>query len=72
MTTEIDPRDFGRLEAEVATLTKTVESMAADLKAVRSAMDAAGGGWRVLVAVGAASGAVTALLIKVLPFIPWR
>ena len=68
----IDPRDFGRLEAEVATLTKTVESMAADLKAVRSAMDAAGGGWRVLVSVGAASGAVTALLIKVLPFIPWR
>lgn len=70
--TEISPREFGRLEAEVATLTKAVEAMAADLKAVRSAMDAAGGGWRVLVAVGAASGAVTALLIKVLPFIPWR
>lgn len=72
MTTEIDPRDFGRLEAEVATLTKTVESMAADLKAVRSALDAAGGGWRVLVAVGAASGAVTALLVKLLPFMPFR
>jgi hypothetical protein len=70
MTTEIDPRDFGRLEAEVAALTKTVESMAADLKAVRSALDAAGGGWRVLVAVGAASGAVTALLVKLLPFMP--
>jgi hypothetical protein len=72
MTTEIDPRDFGRLEAEVAALTKTVESMAADLKAVRSALDAAGGGWRVLVAVGAASGAVTALLVKLLPFMPFR
>lgn len=72
MTTEIDPRDFGRLEAEVATLTKTVESMAADLKAVRSALDAAGGGWRVLVAVGAASGAVTALLVKLLPFLPFK
>ena len=72
MTTEIDPRDFGRLEAEVAALTKTVESMAADLKAVRSALDAAGGGWRVLVAVGAASGAVTALLVKLLPFLPFR
>lgn len=68
----IDPRDFGRLEAEVATLTKTVESMAADLKAVRSALDAAGGGWRVLVAVGAASGAITALLVKLLPFMPFR
>ena len=72
MTAEIDPRDFGRLEAEVAALTKTVESMAADLKAVRSALDAAGGGWRVLVAVGAASGAVTALLVKLLPFLPFR
>ena len=68
----IDPRDFGRLEAEVAALTKTVESMAADLKAVRSALDAAGGGWRVLVAVGAVSGAVTALLVKLLPFMPFR
>ena len=68
----IDPRDFGRLEAEVAALTKTVESMAADLKAVRSALDAAGGGWRVLVAVGAASGAITALLVKLLPFMPFR
>jgi hypothetical protein len=46
--------------------------MAADLKAVRSALDAAGGGWRVLVAVGAASGAVTALLVKLLPFLPLR
>jgi hypothetical protein len=72
MNAEIDPRDFGRLEAEVAALTKTVESMAADLKAVRSALDAAGGGWRVLVAVGAASGAVTALLVKLLPFMPFR
>ncbi len=72
MTTDIDPRDFGRLEAEVAALTKTVESMAADLKAVRSALDAAGGGWRVLVAVGAASGAVTALLVKLVPFLPFK
>lgn len=71
-TDGIDPRDFGRLEAEVAALTKTVESMAADLKAVRSALDAAGGGWRVLVAVGAASGAVTALLVKLVPFLPFR
>ena len=69
---EIDPRDFGRLEAEVQALTKSVEAMSADLKAVRSAFDAAGGGWRVLVAVGALSGAITATMIKFLPFIPWR
>lgn len=70
--TEISPRDFGKLEAEVAALTKTVEEMSADLKAVRSAMDAAGGGWRVLVAVGGLSGAATAAIIKVIPFFPLR
>lgn len=69
---EIDPREFGRLEAEVKALTKSVEDMAADLKAVRSAMDAAGGGWRVLVAVGAMSGAASALLVKVVPFLPFK
>lgn len=65
--TDIDPREFGRLEAEVQNLSKTVETMAQDLKAVRSAMDAAGGGWKVLVAVGGLSGAVTAFAVKWLP-----
>jgi hypothetical protein len=69
---EIDPREFGRLEAEVKALSKCVEDMAADLKAVRSAMDAAGGGWRVLVAVGGLSGAASAALVKFLPFIPLK
>ena len=68
----IDPREFGRLEAEVKAPSKSVEDMAADLKAVRSAMDAAGGGWRVLVAVGAMSGAASALLVKVVQFLPLK
>jgi prefoldin subunit 5 len=70
--TEIDPREFGRLEAEVKNLTKSIEEISADLKAVRSALDAAGGGWRVLVAVGGLSGAVTAALIKWLPMLPLK
>lgn len=72
MSDGIDPRDFGRLEAEVAALKKTVDQMAADMRAIRTTLDAAGGGWRVLVAVGAVSGAVTALLVKLLPFLPFR
>lgn len=72
MSDGIDPRDFGRLEAEVAALKKTVDQMAADMRAIRTTLDAAGGGWRVLVAVGAASGAVTALMVKLLPFLPFR
>lgn len=69
---EIDPRSFGKLEAEVEALQKQIEDIAKDMKAVRSSMDAAGGGWRVLVAVGGLSGAITATLIKFLPFIPLR
>jgi hypothetical protein len=70
--TEINPREFGRLEAEVAALTKTVEDMAKDMKAVRSTMDAAGGGWKVLVATAGLTSAVTATIIKVIPLIPFR
>ncbi len=70
--TEINPRDFGKLEAEVASLKKSLDDMATDMKAVRSALDAAGGGWRVLVAVGGLSGAVTAVAVKWLPVIPFR
>jgi hypothetical protein len=66
---EISPRDFGKLEAEVELLTRKVDEIADDLKAVRSAMDAAGGGWRVLVAVGGLSGALTGLAVKFLPFL---
>jgi hypothetical protein len=69
---EIDPREFGRLEAEVKALSKSVESMAADLKAVRSTLDAAGGGWRVLIAVGTISGTISAAAVKLLPLVPFR
>jgi len=65
---EISARDFGKLEAEVEALGRKVDEMAGDLKAVRSAMDAAGGGWRVLVAVGGLSGAMTGFAVKFLPF----
>jgi hypothetical protein len=72
MSGDIDPREFGRLEAEVKQLTKTVEEMASDMRAIRSALDAAGGGWRVLVAVGAVSGAISATAVKLAQFIPFR
>ena len=68
----IDPRDFGRLEAEVAALSKVVETMAEDLRAVRSTLDAAHGGWRVMVAVAGMSGAITAAAVKLLPFWPFK
>ena len=39
MTTGIDPRDFGRLEAEVAALKKTVDAMAASAGLTPSQVD---------------------------------
>jgi hypothetical protein len=68
----IDPRDFGKLEAEVAILREQVSAMAEDLRAVRSTLDAAHGGWRVMMAVSGISGALTAAAVKLLPFWPFR
>ena len=68
----IDPRDFGRLEAEVQTMQRQIEDMASDLKAVRSMLDGAAGGWRVMIAVAGFTSAMTALAIKLLPFWPFR
>lgn len=68
----IDPRDFGRLEAEVQAMQRQIEDMASDLKAVRSMMDNAAGGWRVMVAVAGFTSAMTALAMKLLPFWPFR
>jgi hypothetical protein len=68
----IDPRDFGRLEAEVLALQKQVSAMAADMTAVRSLLDQTKGGWRVIIAVAGMTSAITVLAIKFLPFWPFR
>lgn len=68
----IDPRDFGRLEAEVQAMQRQIEDMASDLKAVRTLLDGAAGGWRVMVAVAGFTSAMTALAIKFLPLWPFK
>jgi hypothetical protein len=68
----IDPRDFGRLEAEVLSLQKQVTAMAEDMRAVRSLLDQASGSWRVIVAVAGMTSAITALAIKIVPIWPFR
>lgn len=68
----IDPRDFGRLEAEVQAMQRQIEEMASDMKAVRTMLDNAQGGWRVMVAVAGFTSAMTALAVKLLPFWPFR
>jgi hypothetical protein len=68
----IDPRDFGRLEAEVLILQKQVEAIAENMKAIRSLLDQTKGGWRVIVAVAGITSALTALAIKIVPIWPFR
>lgn len=68
----IDPRDFGRLEAEVQAMQRQIKDMASDLKAVRTLLDGAAGGWRVMVAVAGFTSAMTALAIKFLPLWPFK
>jgi hypothetical protein len=66
---EIDPQEFGRLQAQVETLirsdaakTELLQTLADDMQAVRLQLAEARGGWRLLVALGGASGAIGAAL----------
>jgi hypothetical protein len=67
---DIDPQEFGRLQAQVETLiasdrekTELLKILAADMTAVRLQLAEAKGGWRLLMAIGGASasagGAIT-------------
>jgi hypothetical protein len=60
----IDPQDFGRLEGEVTALRREVDLMRDDIKELLAAVESARGGWRVLLAVGAAAGALGGLAVK--------
>jgi hypothetical protein len=69
--TEIDPRDFGHLEAQVVSLTELVKAqtvamavMAIRLDALNATLTEARGGWRMLMLLGGAAAALGSL-------IPW-
>jgi hypothetical protein len=72
MMAPIDPRDFGRLEAEVLSLQKQVEALSKDMKSLLALVERGKGGWFVIVLAGTISGAITALAIKFLPFWPFK
>ena len=58
-------RAIGRLEARMDSSEAWMKDIAADVKAIRSTVDQAKGGWKVGVALASAGGAVGALLTKV-------
>jgi hypothetical protein len=66
---DINPQEFGELRAQVAMLIKSdaekndlLQAMARDMTAIRLQLAEAGGGWRMLVALGGASGTLGAAL----------
>lgn len=54
----IDPRDFGKMESQVAQLVKDMDEMKANVQAMRNLMEQSKGGWRVLVFLGGIVGTI--------------
>ena len=60
---------MGDLKARMIRVEHDQADMARDLKAIRSSLDQARGGWKTLMLVGGLAGAVGALVTKVVPFL---
>lgn len=66
---EIDPQEFGRLQAQVElllksneALTETVATLATAVQSMQLQMAEAKGGWKVLMAIGGASASAGGLI----------
>ena len=66
---EIDPQEFGRLQAQVQQLldadkekSQLLTELAEDMRAVRLQLAEARGGWRLLLALGGMAGSAGALI----------
>lgn len=64
---DIDPKEFGRLQAQVETLiasdaekTELLKQMASDIQGMRVQMAEARGGWKLLLLLGGAAGSLGA------------
>lgn len=71
-STDINPRDFGKMEAELAAMKLAVAENSADLKAIRAVLQEAHGGWKVALAGAGFVGALTSWALQHLPFFPFR
>jgi hypothetical protein len=57
---EIDPQEFGRLQATVDALESDMSEMKADVRIIRDAITEARGGWKLLLLIGGAAATVGA------------
>lgn len=58
----IDPRDFGRLEQQVESLTERLDEMSKTLDEINKTLIEARGGWRLLMLLGGAGAAAGSVL----------
>jgi hypothetical protein len=71
MTSDVQ-RDLGRMEAQVETLLAQVAQLNAKVDAIDKTLSEAKGGWRMLLLVGGAAGAIGGLIGKLLPLLDFR
>lgn len=72
MSDEGVQRDLGRMEAQIAALTKSVEALTAKVNEMSTTLSEARGGWRLLVLLGGASAMLGGLIVKWLPLFSAR
>ncbi len=75
---EIDPQQFGRLQAQVETMiasdsakTALLAQLAADMTTIRLQLAAAGGGWRMLLLLGGAGATLGSAITWALTYFKW-
>jgi len=64
MTDPIDPRDFGKLEAEVEALSKQVTALSNDVKSLLELANKSKGGFWMGMAIASAAGGAMTLLVE--------
>ena len=62
-------RDLGALNARVTNVEGWMKSMAEDVKAMRTTLDQAKGGWKLALGIAAGSATIGAMVAKFLPLI---
>jgi len=61
-------RDLGRHDAEIETLQKEIAELRQEIKQISKILNEARGGWRTMMLLGGAAGAVGAAITKLAQF----
>ena len=66
--TDIDPREYGKLEATVSQLQKEIHETRQDVRELLSKVNRAEGGWKIFLMVGTACATIGAIAAKVVSY----